>query len=417
MSTTQVATPQVSEDQHQQASENQQQEAKPTSPVAKVIAVLALLLLIAGGVLFYLHSLTYEDTDDAQVNGHLNSVAARVDGTVKGVYVENNQVVQAGQALVDLDTSDYKVSLDQSKAQLSQAQAQLTAANPNIPITRASNSADRASAGADVASAQAAIAAAQSDVATAQARLVQSQANNAKAQTDLSRYKQLLDRQEVAPQQYDQYLATAKAQQATVEADAAAVNSAQQIVAQRQATLLQQQARLQQTTANAPNQVAIRNADVRTQQAGVEAARATLERSQLNLTYTHIVAPVSGVVMQRSAEIGDRVSVGQQLMQIVQTDNEWIDANFKETQLKKIHVGQAVTIKVDALGESFEGVVEAMPAATGDRSSLFPAENATGNYVKVVQRLPVRIRFNTGQRDLDKLRPGMSAEPTVHLDR
>jgi membrane fusion protein (multidrug efflux system) len=403
---------------HQNVAPGHESEAPsaPSSGKTKLVFIVVVILLIAGGVLWYLHSMTYEDTDDAQINGHINTLAARVDGTVKGVYVENNHPVQAGQPLVDLDPADFKVALDQSQAQLAQASAVASATTPNLPITQTSNLADITSAQAAVLTAKASVAAAVSDLATAHGRLEQSQANNARAQADLVRYKQLLDKNEVAPSQYDQYLAAARAQQATVNADAAAVQSARDTIAQRKASMEQQEARLQQASSNAPRQVLIRTADIKTQEASVQAAQAAVERNQLNLDYTHIVAPVSGLVIQRSAEGGDRVSTGQQLMQIVQTDGMWVDAHFKETQLKKMHVGERVSVQVDALDQSFEGTVEAMPAATGDRSSLFPPENATGNYVKVVQRLTVRVRLNPGQSGLEKLRPGMSVVPTVHLD-
>ncbi len=313
-------------------------------------------------------------------------------------------------------TKDYQVAYDQTNAQLVQAKLNATSAQPNLSITRTSNHADTTSAAADVATAMAMVAAAEHNVAQAEAHLRQSEANNLRAQNDLARYKLLVEKDEVSQQQYDQYLAGARAQQATVEADQAAVSSAKQTVVQRAVALRQQQARLDQANANGPRQEAIRATDIRNQEAGVAVAQSALERDHLNLSYTHIVAPAAGIVMLRSAEIGDRVSIGQRLMQIVQIDDLWIDANFKETQLRKMHPGQRVTIKVDSLKEYFEGTIDAMPAATGDRASLFPAENATGNYVKVVQRLPVRIRLKAGQRDLEKLRPGMSVEPKVSLD-
>lgn len=391
-------------------------QQSPRSPKGKVIGVLILLLVIAGSIGWYFHAGTFEDTDDAQINGHINTVAARIDGTVKGVSVENNHSVKAGEPLVELDPTDFKVAVDQARAELEQAQAQLASTHPNLTIVQTSNVADAASARAQVASGEASVLAAEHDLKTAQARLEEAQANDTRAQTDWGRYKLLLAKEEVSQSQYDQYATSAKAQQATVAAAQAAVASAAQTVAQRKAVLNETRARAAQTVANAPRQVSIRTADIQTREAGLAAAQATLERARLNLAYTRIVSPVSGIVTQRGAELGDRVSVGQQLMQIVKIDDLWVDANFKETQLKKMHPGQRVTISVDALGQKFDGTIEAMPAATGDRASLFPAENATGNYVKVVQRLPVRIAFTPGQKDLEKLRPGMSVEPTIHIE-
>ena len=182
------------------------------------------------------------------------------------------------------------------------------------------------------------------------------------------------------------------------------------------AQLAEQQSRLEQTQRSAPLQVAIREVDIKSQQANAEATQAALEQSRLNLDYCRIEAPVGGVVTQRSAEVGARIGKGQQLFMIVQTDDLWVTANFKETQLARIHPGEHVRIHMDALHETFDGTVESMPAVTGSRTSVLPPENATGNYVKVIQRLPVRIRFNDGQKDLDKLSPGMSVEPTVRLD-
>ncbi len=406
--------------QEQQGEDQDKKEEKPMDPAKKgrfiLIGSIVGIILVVGIVSWLLYARTYEETDDAQINGHINSVAARIEGTVTNVAVDNNHYVTAGEPLVDLDPKDYQVAYDQANARLLQAKLTATASRPNLSITRSSNRADTTSAAADVATAQAMFSAAEHDVAQAEAHLRQSEANNLRAQNDLGRYKQLVDKDEVSQQQYDQYLSSARAQQATVEADQAAVSSAKQTVLQRSATILQQQARLAQTSANGPRQEVIRSTDIENQKAGVAVAQSSLEQDQLNLSYTHIVAPTAGIVMLRSAEIGDRVSIGQRLLQIVQIDNLWIDANFKETQLRKMHPGQRVTVRVDSLKEDFEGTIDAMPAATGDRASLFPAENATGNFVKVVQRLPVRIRLKAGQRDLEKLRPGMSVEPKVSLD-
>jgi membrane fusion protein, multidrug efflux system len=379
-----------------------------------VIGVVGLLAL--AGVLYYLYTQTYESTDDAQVDGHLNPIASRVDGSVTAVYFEDNQTVKAGQPLVELDPKDNQVALAQARAQYDQALAQVSAAHPNVPITRSSNTSDLTSQQAEVANADAALSAAKHDYDSAVAKLTQAQATNDRAQADYARYKILFDKQEVSKADYDQYRATADAQAAAVAASQADVASARKTIDQRQAQLLSQKAKLTQTQNNAPLQLQIREADIKTQQASAESAAAQLDQARLNLTYTKILAPIDGVVTQRSAEIGSRVSAGQQLMMIVQINDLWVTANFKETQLARMHPGQKVKIHVDALKEDFNGTVESMPAATGSATSVLPPENATGNYVKVVQRLPVRIHFDGGQRDLEKLRPGMSVEPKVLLD-
>ena len=231
------------------------------------------------------------------------------------------------------------------------------------------------------------------------------------------RFKKLVDKEEIAKSDYDQYIANAGSGVATVEANQFTAASSAKVVEEKRALLLERQSKLFQDKANSPRTVTIQKATFASANAAADSAKAQMDAALLNLSYCHIVAPVDGIASQRSAEVGGRISIGQQLIVLVQTATVWTTANFKETQLRKMHVGQRVTIKVDSLGESFAGEVENMPAASGDKSSLFPPENATGNYVKIVQRLPVRIRFDPNQPGFDKLRPGMSVEPTVHLDR
>jgi membrane fusion protein (multidrug efflux system) len=401
------------------ASASAKNDEKPVDPAKKrkrifLIVVVAAIFLIGVGI-WWLISRNYENIDDAQVNGHINPISSRVAGTIVGVSVENNQQVRAGEPLVDLDPSDYQVALTQAKAGYDQALAQVTAEKPNLPITVVSNATDESTAAAEVANAGASLAAAQHDYDSALDKLHSSEANNAKAQSDLQRYAQLVQKQEVAQSDYDQYLAAARSQQATVESNQAALRSAAKTIDQRRAQLLEQQSKLNQTLKNAARQIAIRRATIQSRQASAESSSAQLEQAKLNLGYTHIVSPVNGIVTERNAEIGAQVSVGQQLMMVVQTDDLWVTANFKETQLRRMHKGQPVRIHVDALDEDFDGYVEGMPAASGDITSVLPPENATGNYVKVIQRLPVRIRFKPNQRDLNKLRPGMSVEPKVHV--
>jgi len=384
--------------------------------VNRVLVGAILLALLAIGVGWYVYSQGFEDTDDAQVDGHLNPIASRIDGTIKAVHAEDNQAVQSGMLLVELDPGDQQVAVQQAQAQYDQAVAQLGASHPNLPITRLSNENDLASQQAEVVAAEATLAAAEHDLDSATAKLKESEAVNERRQADFGRYRTLFDKQEVSRADYDQYKSTAAAQAQTVAANEASVASAQKTVEQRKAQLAQQQSKLAQTKSSAPLQIAIREADIQSQQANAEAAQAALEQSRLNLGYCRITAPVSGVATERSAEVGARISKGQQLFMIVQTDDLWVTANFKETQLARIHPGQPVRIYVDALHDDFDGTVESMPAVTGSRTSVLPPENATGNYVKVIQRLPVRIRFNPGQKDLDKLRPGMSVEPKVKLN-
>jgi membrane fusion protein (multidrug efflux system) len=365
---------------------------------------------------WYLYSRGFEDTDDAQVDGHLNPITSRIDGTIKSVFVDDNQSVHRGEILVELDPRDDEVALEQAKAQADQAAAQLGASHPNLPITQITNRTDLASSRADVVNAEAALSAARHDFDTAVAKLKEAQAVSERNQADFDRYKTLFEKNEVSRAEYDQYRSIAAAQVQTVAANESGVESARKTVEQRQAQLDQQRSKYEQTETSAPLQVAIREADIKAQRANAEAAESLVEKARLNLAYCRIAAPVAGVITQRSAEVGAHISAGQQLMMIVQIDDLWTTANFKETQLSRMHPGQKVRIVVDALHETFDGKVESMPAVTGSRTSVLPPENATGNYVKVIQRLPVRIRFNPNQKDLDKLRPGMSVETKVRLE-
>jgi membrane fusion protein (multidrug efflux system) len=396
-------------------------EKKADPPVTRgrgrAFIIFFLILLIAGGagVYYWLQSRQFETTDDAQVEAHLSSVSSRVDGAITRVYVDDNQIVKAGDPLVDLDPRDFQVTVDQTRAQLAQARSQVTAQRPSVPITQNESSTNITGAEADVANAQAAIGAAERDRESAAARLAEAEANAAKAKADLSRYTVLIKNEEVSQQEFDQVAATAKAQDATVDANRAAVASAGRTVEQRQAQLAQVQSRLAQVRTNAPSQLAIREANVQSMQANEQTAQAMLEQAELKLGYTKILAPAAGIILKRSAEVGERINAGQQLMMIAQIGDLWVTADFKETQMRNIHPGQSVRIHVDALRQDFEGYVETIGGSTGALASVLPPENATGNYVKVVQRIPVRLRFKPNQNGLDRLRPGMSVEPDVRI--
>lgn len=383
---------------------------------AFLIFFLVLLVLGAVGLVFWLHERNFESTDDAQVDGHINPVSARVDGTVTAVHVEDNQVVQPGDPLVDLDPRDLAAAAAQAEAALAQARSEVTGQEPNIPITQTENVTSLSTGEADVANAQAALGAAERDRQADAAKIAQSEANNARAQADLARYKVLIAKEEVSQQEFDQIAAAAKAQAAEVEQDQAVLAGADQTVLQRQAQLAQSESRLAQVRGNAPRQIAIRTAAVASDRANVNAAAAQLEAAQLKLSYARVTAPVGGIVMKRSAEVGARVSAGQELLEIVQIAGLWVTADFKETQLHRLRRGQSARIHVDALKRDFEGYVDSVGGSTGAVASVLPPENATGNYVKVVQRIPVRIRFKPNQDDLDRLRPGMSVEPEVQVE-
>ena len=325
-----------------------------------------ILLLVAAGVLAYwLHVRDFESTDDAFVEMHLDPVSSRVDGSIVKVYVEENHFVHAGDPLVDLDPRDFQVALDQTQALLSQARTQVTFQQPNIPITREENTANVSTSEASVANAEAGVGAAEHDRDAVAARLAEAEANNAKAQADLARYKILIANEEVSQQEYDQIDAAAKAQAANVTASRQSVESAARIVDQRKAQVQEAQSRLTQYRSTAPHQVAIREAAVRSQEASSQSAEAQVEQAQLKLSYTKIVSPVDGIVMRRSAEVGARVSAGQQLFMIAQVGDLWVTANFKETQLASLAPRQPARIHADALRMDFNGYIEVIRAAPG----------------------------------------------------
>ncbi len=380
-----------------------------------VFAAIIGAVILAAALGFWLYSRTYESTDDAQVDGHLNGITARIDGVVKAVHVEENQSVKAGDVLVELDPRDYEVAVEQAQAQLMKAEADERAENPNLPITQSTSQTNVSTSKSEVATAEAATAAAEGEQSAAQSRLLEAEANNGKAQADVARYKALVDKNEVSRSEYDQIVASAKALAASVESARSSAQAAQKVVEQRRSQLEQARSMMESAAVNAPNQVLISRATLQSKHAIVEAMKAQLDRAQLDLSYCKIVAPVSGVVSKRTAEVGEQVNKGERLVTVSDLGDLWVTANFKESQLREMHPGQAVKISVDAFDQNFDGAIEAMPGSTGSITSLLPPENATGNYVKVVQRLPVRIRFKEGQSGLDRLRPGMSVVPKVWL--
>lgn len=381
-----------------------------------LLGVIVLVLLAVAGFFLWNYLQSYEDTDDAQVDGHLNPISPRIAGTVVGVYVENNDMVKPGQVVVDLDPRDYKAALERATGVYEQATAQLRAENPNVPITITSTQASVSVGQADVDVAQKAVAAAQQEYQAKLADLRSAEAQNVKAQRDVQRYQPLVDKAEISRQQFDAVIATAKSAAANVDAAGASAEVALRDLDQRRSQLTAAQTRLREAQQNAPRQTAARQATVATRQADIVSAKAALDQAQLNLSYTKISAPVGGVITDKTVEVGQRLQPGEQMFEISQIEDVWITANFKETQLRRIRPGQSVDVHVDALGVTLPGYVEDMPGATGAVTSLLPPENATGNYVKVVQRLPVRIRLKPGADPYHRLRIGMSVEPKVWLN-
>jgi membrane fusion protein (multidrug efflux system) len=392
------------------------------------IFVAALLLAAIGGGIWAWAAAGRESTDDAQVDAHITPIAARVGGTVIGVPVEANQEVEAGAVLVEIDKRDYEIALERARADLTDAQAAAAAAHATVPITSTTASSNEATAEGAVEQAEAAITEAQQAVdmararhSTAQSRQREAAALATKAAKDVERLKPLLAKDEISQQQYDAAVASAAASAASADSAEAQVREAELGIRAADSRLAQARVRRRQTDAElrtaqtAPAQVAATRARADAADAKVRVSQAIVRQAELNLEHATVKAPVKGVVSRKSVEMGQVIQAGQPLMTIIPLDRVWITANFKETQLARMRPGQRVTIEVDAYsGREFKGHVESLAAATGSRFSLLPPDNATGNYVKVVQRVPVRIALDEGQEPEHLLRPGMSVVPTVY---
>jgi len=390
----------------------------PPSSNRRFIVIGVVLLLVLGASFFYWRSTFTEDTDDAQVDGNLYQVSSRISGHVVKVYVDDNQTVHTGDALADVDPTDYQVALDQAEADLASAQAQYAQASTNVPITSTTVGTTVTTSASDVKGSADMVAQSEKQVEAAEARVAEAQANAKKAQDDVDRYTPLVQKDVISKQQFDTALqALAGARASVVEAEAN-VLAQQNAVSSAKARLAQAQAQSQQSVKNAPGQVRVEEARATAAEAVVKQAEAKVEQAKLNLSYTHIVAPTSGIVNKKNVEVGANLASGQDLMTIIPLTDLWVTANFKETQLAEMHPCQAVMLKVDAYGgRKFSGYLRQVGGATGSMLSLFPPENATGNYVKVVQRIPVRIDF-TNLQDEDKdfvLRPGLSVTPDVDV--
>ncbi len=389
------------------------------NPGLRTLLRVVVVFAVIGAVAYWWYGRSFEETDDAQVDGHIYPVSARISGHIVKVNVEDGQSVKAGTVLAEIDDTDYKVAVERARADFMDASASAEAAGFSVPISQVGSNSMIHSAQSDVISAEAGISSANKQVDEAQARLVQAKANAQTANADLARYAQLVAKKEISQQQYDQANAAAISANAQVTAVEASLRSAQEVVKQAKARLGQAQASLANAQIS-PKQVALTQARARAGEAAAAKAKAALEQAELNLGYTKIVAPVDGVVGNRNAQAGVNVQAGQELLSIVPTSNIWVTANFKETQLEFMRPGQSVSIKVDALGGAkFHGKVTAIGGATGARYSLLPPENATGNYVKVVQRVPVRIDFDdAGKQGFNqdgRLRPGLSVVPEVRV--
>ena len=392
----------------------------------KWVLAMVLLVAVAVGVALYLHYQDRVSSDDAEVDGHITAIAPKIGGNVVEVAVLDNQPVKEGQVLVRIDPRDFQARVDLAQAALERAESQLRSAQVGVPLTNQTTESTTVASSAGVGDAQAELErarigveqAAGADLAVAEANVRTREADNDKAQADLARMKPLVDKAEISQQQYDAYVAAAKVAASQLRADQQKLESARQNAAGKQASLQAAGSRLDQAKAQLTfsqanrKQVAIRQADAATAAAAVSEARASLEAAQLQLSYTTIVAPVDGVVTRKSVEVGQIVQPGQGLMTLIPLQDTWVTANFKETQLADVRPGQRAEIQVDMYGKSVIGHVDSIAGATGARMSLLPPENATGNFVKVVQRIPVKILVD--QTNGLILRPGMNVDVTIY---
>jgi membrane fusion protein, multidrug efflux system len=378
-----------------------------------IVILIVVLVVLVGGVFLWRYLSSYESTDDAQADVHLYPVSARVSGYVVKVNVDDNQWVEKGTVLVEIDPKDYEVAVAQAQANLSNAEATAQSLNITVPITSVNTSSQLKSAQSDIDNSTAGVIAAERQLNAAHDQLEQALANDVKVQDDLKRYKLLVDKREVAAQVYDQALAAARSSTAAVSAARANESAAQQFVQQARSRVVQADAN-HQFAETGPQQVSSSRARARAAIADVEQKRALLEQAQLNLGYTKIVAPVSGEV-NKTVVVGLNVQAGQQLLTVVPLDEVWVTANFKETQLRHMRVGQKAEIHIDSNGRTLKGHVDSIAGATGPLFSLLPPENATGNYVKIVQRIPVKIVLDPGENHDRQLRPGMNVVPDVYL--
>jgi membrane fusion protein (multidrug efflux system) len=405
-----------------------QANTKSKNVLGRIFVVIVVLSLISGGYLFWLHLSKFESTDDAQVDGQIYAISSRINGHVIEVKVDDEMQVKAGDVLVVLDPKDYEVAVAKARADLADAVATYQSSRTDVPITSVNtrstltnaNSA-RLDASAGVSGTERQLGAARARLATAQANVRVAQANFTKASQDVERYKQLVSKDEISKQQYDQAVAAMDAAKATLDAQNALVNEAAQNIQVAEKNVEQAQTRVQQADSQiqaaltGPQQVKVQEARAQSAAAKVQEQQALLDQAELNLKYTTIVAPVDGIVGKKNVAEGQNIAAGQELMAVVPVEGLWITANFKETQLEKMRVGQPVKISVDAYNREYTGKVLRISGASGARFSLLPPENATGNYVKVVQRIPVRIALDPGQDSDHLLRQGMSVTPTVQL--
>jgi membrane fusion protein (multidrug efflux system) len=382
----------------------------------KTLFIAALVVLLVAGTTGWVYLSSYESTDDAQVDGHLHPISARISGTILSVNpeVQDSHFVQAGTVLAEIDPADFQAERDRAQAEYDRLQASSVAAEKDITVISYGSNGRLDLARAAINEAEDSVASERAALQAAEARLAGAEASFNRAEADRQRYERLLAKHEISQSEYDRVATEASTDREAVTAGKAETVAAQKRIAQAQSRLAERKADLL-SAGSAPQQIASSRAKAAAAVSDSARARAQLTTAQLNLGYTKIIAPVSGIIGRKTVEAGQRVQPGQQLLTIIPVDDLWITANFKETQLQKMKAGQPVTIRADASGRDYRGHIDSLGGATGSRFSLLPPENATGNYVKVVQRVPVRIVLEQGENDDHRLRPGMSVEPKVRL--
>jgi membrane fusion protein, multidrug efflux system len=381
-----------------------------------VLVLFGVFVVLAAALSWWLYARHYESTDDAQIDGHLNAISSRISGTVQYINpkVENNQYIEAGTLLLELDPNDYQAALDHAKADLATREAEAQSAGVNVPITNASafSRLRFVEAGRDEAAAS--VEAEGAELAAAQHKVQQDEAIYSRAERDRLRYQALVEKREISRSEYDARETEAVAGAQALESDRAIALSINQKIVQARKLVAQWESQIDDAR-TAPQRLLDAKAKSQLGIGEVAQAKADVRTAELNLSYTKIYAPVSGVIGRKTVELGQRIQAGQSLLAIVPLEDLWVTAEFKETQLKYMRPGQSVSIHVDTFGRDYEGTIENLPGAAGTLFSLLPPENASGNFVKVVQRLPVRIRFTPRQDPQHLLRPGMSVEPKVKV--
>ena len=377
------------------------------------IFLASLVVLAVAGAFFWHYLSGFESTDDAQVDVHLYPVSARISGYIQQVNVDDNQWVDEGFTLVEIDPKDYEVALARAQAAFDTSEAAAKSSNIDVPVSSVDTLSQLKFTSSDIKNAEAAIQAAEKQTAAAHARVLEAQAENVKAQDDVTRYHLLLTKEEVPKQIYDHAYAAAATDAAAVAAAEADEAAAQQAVVEAHSRLTEAEAHYEDAQAG-PQRVASTRAKALSATADAQQKRAAVEQAQLNLGYTKIFAPVAGEVTKKVV-VGLNVDPGEQLLTVVPLDQVWITANFKETQLKHMRVGQKASIELDSNGRTYHGHVDSIAGGTGPIFSLLPPENATGNYVKIVQRVPVKIVLEPGENRDHQLRPGMNVEAKVYL--